>query len=414
MKKDPLPKVKLHPASINHIKKGHPWVTSDSYTSKFPKKMPFLLGMGLKNQPAAILLNDPFHNKVKARVWSNKVDKEGDGFNFEKELEKRVLKSIEFRSKQSFIENRNSYYLIFGEADNLPGLNILILDQSILIQYYSEFWKKFEGPLVKAVAKGLKDYFSQIESFTLWIQERDREQKVKYKKASLPKAKSLPHRNEFIIEEFEVNYSIRFSTYYDFGFYPDMSSIRQEVLDQDLSNKTVLNLFCYTGAFSLYSLKKGASEVHSVDISPKYLDWLEDNLKLNQDLDPNAHFRVQKSAEDALKKFVREEKKFDLIICDPPSSSSDGKKVQQALDSYNHLLPLIETCLNKNGQGIIFLNTHQITWKKFSEKIKSIIKKNNLEDSIKIVKKYSLGDDCPVKNSFPEGNYLKGFLLSKK
>lgn len=409
-----LPKVKLHPTTVNYIKKGHPWVTADNYSNKFPKKDPFLIGMGIKNQPAAILINDPFHKKIKARVWNNKVTRENKDFNFEKELEDRIKKSFQLRTNLNFSENRNSYYLVFSEADELPGLIILLLNQTILIQYYSDFWKKYETPLIKSVSNAIKEFFPTIVALSLWIQERGKEQEVKFKKAYLPNLKNLPHNNEFLIEEFGLNYGIRFSTYYDFGFYPDMSSIRKKVMDQNLEKKSVLNLFCYTGAFSLYALKKGAQEVHSVDISPKYLDWLEDNLKLNSDLNPSAHFRVQMSVEDALKKFEKEGKTFDLIICDPPSSSSDGKKVQKAIDSYNHLLPLISSCLSEKGKCVLFLNTHQITWKKYSEKIKSIIKNNHLEDKIKLEKKFSLDEDCPVMNSFPEGNYLKGLLISKK
>jgi 23S rRNA (cytosine1962-C5)-methyltransferase len=108
--------------------------------------------------------------------------------------------------------------------------------------------------------------------------------------------------------------------------------------------------------------------------------------------------------------FIKEGKKFDLIICDPPSASSDGKKMTSAIDSYKELVPKISNSLNKGGKAIIFLNTHSITRKSFEDKIKNYIG----DQKISITGALKLSHDCPSLKGFVEGDYLKGLVLLKK
>src|SRR5690606_35282709 len=140
----------------------------------------------------------------------------------------------------------------------------------------------------------------------------------------------------------------------------------------------------------------------SVDLSARYLDWLDHNLGLNPKLDASKHERMEMSAEVALGKL---EQNFDVIICDPPTASSDGKKVSRALDAYDKMMPLMLKRLNKGGKLVVFLNTHTVSRKAFEEKILSLCQ------GMKIQKTLALGNECPRLNGFPEGDYLKGLIL---
>ena len=153
----------------------------------------------------------------------------------------------------------------------------------------------------------------------------------------------------------------------------------------------------------------GVPEVHSVDLSKKYLNWLEDNLSLNKF--DGKHFSYKSPVYEQLKEFQKQDQKFDVILSDPPSSSSDGKKRTNAMKNLKQELPLMVDLLEKGGHIIVFLNTHQVSPKKFQQKLLDILKEKKLR--LKIIKNLKLNKDCPTHKGFPEGDYLKGILLQK-
>jgi 23S rRNA (cytosine1962-C5)-methyltransferase len=173
----------------------------------------------------------------------------------------------------------------------------------------------------------------------------------------------------------------------------------------------MLNLYSYTGAFSLWAMKLGAKFVASVDLSPKYIEWLQQNLGLNPDLNSAQHESLTMSVDEALDKLKAEEKKFDFIVCDPPSSSSDGEKRTSAIKSYKDLLSKMDKVLNPKGRIVVFLNTHQVTNQKFEKTIQENL--SELKLNYKLGTRLSLGQDCPTLKGFPEGSYLKGIVLEK-
>lgn len=382
--------VKLHPLSLKHLGKGHPWVIQDNFTDRFPAKEPLLYTS--YNGGVYTLINDSKHPKVKARLWSKELillESFNDSFT------KRIKESF---AKRANINNRDNFYLLFGEADHVPGLLILWLKEGILIQSYSSFWKKRQKEIVPIIreqllTKGLK--------WVLW-QDRDFNRENNFK----PLWGKVP--SELIINEFDVTYKLRFDEAYDIGIYTDMSAIREKS-KTIFKDKKVLNLYSYTGAWSLFALKQNAKEVISADLSEKYLRWLDDNLALNNFNKESIHRGVIGDTEKTLHKLIKEGVFVDLIICDPPSFSSDGAKTMSAFKVYERLLPLFNMVLNDKGRAICFLNTHSITRKKFTEHMEKCGKKNNL----KIREQILLTSDCPRLAGFPEGDYLKGLLLTK-
>lgn len=392
-------KVSLHPASCKYLKLGHPWITEDSYTKRFPKSSPLLIGIDDKSKSEiALLVQDPEHKTVKARLWS--LNKEEWTIDFDELLEKRLLTAIDKRVP--LLNERENLFLVNAESDELPGLLIQLLKNEVMIQYYALFWKNKE----KVITKVLKDKLPNITE--IWFQERNFNQKKEIR--SLNNSRE----SEFILKEFGLNYKIRINQHYDFGIYSDMSAIRKLMTPYLKENKTLLNLFSYTGAFSVYSLGLGYDHVTSVDLSSKYLSWLDENITLNANLDSNKHTSLCMPSEKAMAKLISENRKFEVIICDPPSASSDGNKVSSALKSYEILLPQMLELLEVNGKIFAFLNTHAISWKKFEEKLMSIINESKFSNQITIGKRFKLSEDCLPLKGFHEGDYLKGFLIEFK
>ncbi|RPJ79578.1 MAG: hypothetical protein EHM20_00980 [Alphaproteobacteria bacterium] len=402
-------RVNLHPASCKYLKLGHPWITEDTYTKRFPQKDFFLIGIDEKNrQEIALLINDPEHKNVKARLWSLNSEDWKNEIDFKSDLETRIKNSLDKRAKSSYSNERENFYLINGESDFLPGLLVLKLKNQILIQYYALFWKKVEVELLNTLEGQLKNIFPENSFEDIWIQERNFNQSK-----SIRSIKGNKYA-DFVLSEYGVNYQIRLNEHYDFGIYTDMSAIRTQMLPYLQKSQSLLNLYCYTGAFSLFALKIGLKDVVSVDLSSKYLSWLDENIALNSELNKDHHTSLCMPSEKALEKLINEKRQFEAIICDPPSASSDGQNTSSALKSYERLLPAMLKLLSKNGSLFVFLNTHTISWNKFEEKLKQIISTTEFANQINIGKRFKLSDDCLPLKGFHEGDYLKGFLIDFK
>lgn len=412
--KTPFPRVTLHPQTLKHMKLGHPWVTEDSFTRKFPHS-PFLVGMSADKKAAALLLHDEQHKKIKARLWSLSAPFDISEEEFKAEFHLRLKTAFSKRKGLIQENSRENFYLVFGESDFLPGIFLQRLKNHFVLGLYTQFWDhyltSFIAPLI---LQELKILFPTME-IELWAQARNKKQE----KQILNLTNSNINEAQFVLTEYHVNYLIKINNYYDLGIYTDMSALRPVVLKKFKEfmlpdNARALNLFSYTGAYSLYFLKNGFKEVVSVDLSKKYLEWLEENLKINPEIDSTKHLSLCLSVRESFKKLLDDKKQFELIISDPPSASSDGEKMSSSLKFYEEDLKLLLQLLAPNGIAVLFLNTHTISRKKFEEKIQSLLVSMNLQNEYSIIKRVSLENDCPSLKGFIEGDYLKGLFVQKK
>lgn len=399
-----IPECLIHPISIKLIRAGHPWITADNFSNRFPRQSEFVVAMDDRKRPMALLLNDPNHKNVKARVWTTKYPFDQEAQHFTASIQARLDLAFEKRIQEAALKERDNYYLAFGEADHLPGLFILKLKDRVLIQFYTSFWNRYKS----IIQTTLQEVFPAIKGEDIWIQLRGETRELQ----KLPvNSVDAGRRDEFHIQEFGLQYLIRLGSSYDIGLYTDMSSVRYVLRKYIKPDSSVLNLYCYTGAFSLWAMKLGAKQVTSVDLSPKYIEWLQQNLGLNPDLNSAQHEALTMSVEESLVKLRNEEKKFDFIICDPPSSSSDGDKRTSAIKSYKDLISKMDKVLNPQGHMVIFLNTHQVSNQKYEKTIQDIL--GELKLNYKLSLRLSLSQDCPTLKGFPEGSYLKGLVLEK-
>lgn len=395
--------VKIHPASVKHLKNGHPWVTKDKFSLNFPKEQKFLSALDAKGKVFCHLLNDPEHKNVKARLWDfSDISVLGER-KFKETLNDRLYKSVKSRKTMQILRERRNLYLAFGEADHLPGLFVQLFDQVILISYYSNFWSRYINSISERV-KSLAKELLKVDVIASYSQQRDHKQQSSPVKIF----GKTPHN--YAITEFGVKYLVKFEEEYDQGLYSDMASIRKTLAPYFKQSENLLNLYSYTGAYSLFPLKCGANHVTSVDISKKYMTRLEDNLLLNR-MPNESHSSVVKPTIKALDKFIKEEKYFDFIICDPPTSSSDGKKKTSVLKNYEEIVTKLVNVTAPEGFLLLFNNTHQDNWEKFERVVTEQI---NTLTSYQVIQRFHLSEDCPTIKNFDEGNYLKGILIKVK
>lgn len=412
-------KVTLHPTSVKTLGLGHPWVTEDAFSRKFPQNEAILMGLDDQGKHIAVLLNDPNHKNIKARLWGKGGKDYKPGKNeFFSELKKRIELSIFTRKTMGLINQRQNFYIVFGEANSLPGLFVQVLNKVLYVQFYIGFWTQIQDNLLRILIDATQKKYPEIKIEQVLLSYRyDKNSKKLFKIDPLGfEIEEIKNYPEFILNEFDIKYAIRVDDEHkDVGIFTDMAAIRKEIFQKLQKTKNVLNLYSYTGAFSLCALKNGASKVVSVDLSKNYLNWLSYNISLNKDLRPEKHSSLHMSVEHAIKLLLKKDETFDLIICDPPSISAFGKSVTQAFKHYELMLPDLIKLASNEANIVIFLNTHGISSKKFFDKIHELLIKNSHTFiNAEILYTISLDEDCLCPESFPEGNYLKGVSIQIK
>ncbi|MEK6623696.1 MAG: hypothetical protein AABY86_01925, partial [Bdellovibrionota bacterium] len=196
----------VHPASLKYLQKGHPWVTLDSFSKKFPPD-PFLITRDSKS--SFLLLHDPNHNKIRARLWSSQPLRTGANFDdFRLQLVQRLRDAISKRkilkTSHPQVFDRENYYLFFAEADFIPGLQGLLLgDRFILLDSTKDIWEPH-----------LDFIFSQVKQLTTSILKYEIRETF-YQKRPGPfltyPGKMPAPANPFVISEYNIHYGLNFT-----------------------------------------------------------------------------------------------------------------------------------------------------------------------------------------------------------
>lgn len=173
----------------------------------------------------------------------------------------------------------------------------------------------------------------------------------------------------FVVEEAGLKFKVNLSDYLDTGLFLD-HRITRGMVRSEAVNKRVLNLFCYTGSFSVYAAAGGAANVTSVDLSKTYLQWAEENMRLNNFFDAKKHHFIHADVKQYLDTLPPAS--FDLIVMDPPTFSN-SKRMKDFLDIQRDHVELLNQALHAlSPGGIIYFSTN---YRKF------VIDKENIQSS---------------------------------
>jgi len=263
----------------------------------------------------------------------------------------RLTKVYRHRNKQAKRQNISCYRIYDHDLPEFPFAIDAYEDKLNVSEY-----KRRHGMEEDEHDQWLEESMAVLSSVTLVPMEkifaRERQRKAgrqgQYQKIDSSK-------NEFIIEENGLKFQINLSDYLDTGLFLD-HRITREMVRNESAEKKILNLFCYTGSFSVYAAAGGASEVHSVDLSKTYLQWAEENMRLNGFNDSK---RYQFIHADVLQ-YLHELRinSFDLIILDPPTFSN-SKRMKDFLDIQRDHVALVNLCLDiLRPGGILFFSTN--------------------------------------------------------
>ncbi len=291
----------------------------------------------------------------------------------------------------------NTYRLVHGEGDNLPGLVIDIYGKTAVMQAHSAGMHVCRMEIAEALSEVMGDTIENIY----------------YKsETTLPYKAELGPENGFIkggsADNVAMEYGLKFHVDWlkgqKTGFFVDQRENRS-LLEKYAKDRTVLNMFCYTGGFSFYAMRGGAKLVHSVDSSSKAIDLTNQNVELNFPGD----MRHAAYAEDAFKYLDRMGDQYDLIILDPPAFAKHKDALRNALQGYRKLNAKAFEKIKPGGILFTFSCSQVVTKDNFRTAVFTAAAMSGR--SVRILHQLTQPADHPVNIYHPEGEYLKGLVL---
>lgn len=311
----------------------------------------------------------------------------------------RLRSAFEMRKSIGFVDNlqNNTYRLVHGEGDNIPGLIIDVYGDTAVMQAHSVGIHQDR----MAIAKSLVDVVGE------------RVKNVYYKsETTLPYKAELGQEDGFIVGGSDDNVAMEngLKFHVDWlkgqktGFFVDQRENRS-LLEKFAQGRKVLNMFCYTGGFSFYAMRGGAELVHSVDSSAKAIELTTRNVEMNFPGDK----RHEAYCEDAFKYLDRMGDRYDLIILDPPAFAKHRGALHNALKGYTRLNLKAFEKIQKGGILFTFSCSQVVTKDNFRNAVFTAAAM--AERKVRILHQLHQPADHPINIFHPEGEYLKGLVL---
>ena len=314
----------------------------------------------------------------------------------------RIAAAYDVRESLGLVkEENNTYRLIHGEGDFLPGLIVDVYADTAVIQAHSVGMhyhrEEIAEAIVEAVAQVDKVYYKSDD--TLPHKANIQGDRVGYLIGG-----DKVEDKEFWAKENGLSFRIDWLRGQKTGFFIDQRDNRA-LLEQYAKDKDVLNMFCYTGGFSVYALRGGAKKVHSVDVSQKAVDLVRSNVAYNFGEEaPHEAF-----AEEAFEFMTKNTNTYDLIILDPPAFAKHRDAVKNALRGYQRLNAKGIQSIRPGGILFTFSCSQAIDKDMFRLAVFSAAAQ--VGRKVRILHQLHQPADHPINIYHPEGEYLKGLVL---
>ena len=311
----------------------------------------------------------------------------------------RLEVALDLRRSLNLVDNpeNNTYRLVHGEGDNLPGLIIDVYGQTAVMQAHSAGMHVYRMEIADALSEVMGDIVKHIyyKSETTLPYKADLGPENGFIKGGSPENVALENGLKFHVDWLKGQKT---------GFFVDQRENRH-LLERYSKGRNVLNMFCYTGGFSFYAMRGGAKLVHSVDSSAKAIDLTNQNVELNFPGDQ----RHQAFAEDAFKYLDRMGDQYDLIILDPPAFAKHRDALRNALRGYSKLNAKAFEKIKPGGILFTFSCSQVVDKKDFRNAVFTAAAQSGR--SVRILHQLTQPGDHPVNIYHPEGEYLKGLVL---
>ena len=376
------------------LKRFHPWIFSGAVHHIEGEPIEGDVVEVLNNEGRFIALGHWQIGSIAVRVLTFKRQRIDVDF-----WKKRLSTALDVRKSIGVAGTayNNMYRLVHGEGDNLPGLIIDIYGQNAVLQAHSV---------------GMHVSRMQIAEALKAVMGNDLKAVYYKSETTLPFKASLGQENGFILGESNDNVAVEngLKFYIDWlkgqktGFFVDQRENRV-LLEKYSHGRKVLNMFCYTGGFSVYAMRGGAELVHSVDSSAKAVELVNNNIELNFPGDK----RHESFAEDAFRFLDEMTTPYDLIILDPPAFAKHKDALKNALRGYTKLN--VKALEKISSGGILFTFSCSQAVNKDQFRMAVFTAAAMAKRKVRILHQLHQPADHPINIYHPEGEYLKGLVL---
>ncbi len=390
-------KITLKASKVSAVYRRHPWIFSGAIQKieGQPKEGDIVSVWSPQNRHLA---TGYYSKKGSIAVRVLTFEEEAIDFSFWK---RKLQDAYDYRKAIGLISDveTNVFRLVNAEGDGLSGL---------IVDYYHG------TAVLQAHSIGI---YQQKENITLALKEVLGENlKAVYDKSLVlnknENTSTSTSINPYLLGELQKNtvsenghlFKVDWEKGQKTGFFIDQRSNRQ-LLAQYVKGKSVLNTFCYSGGFSVYALKAGATLVHSVDSSQKAIDWTNENVALNG-LDETKH---EAFTDDVMTFLSSPTQSYDVIVLDPPAFAKSMKARHRAMKAYRRLNAKALKQIKSGGILFTFSCSGVVERQLFEDTVRSAAIEVGRE--IRILHYLSQPADHPINMFHPEGHYLKGLAL---
>ena len=386
-------KIVLKSGREQSVRRYHPWIFSGAIKKICgePSEGDIVTVFDNKDNFLAVGHYQPGSIAVRILSFEN-IEPDADFFR------NRIKIAVEYRRSIGLLDNPsiNVFRLIHAEGDNLPGLIADFYNGVVVMQMHSVgmymIKKEIAGIISELLGDQVKAIFDKSES-------------------TIPFKSGVAGINEFlfgdsgpvVVTENGFKFKIDWTTGQKTGFFIDQRENRK-LLGEFTKDRSVLNMFGYTGGFSVYAMKD-AGLVHSVDSSASATELADENVRLNFG-DDSRHSSFQVDAFEFLNDI---KDKYDLIILDPPAFAKHNNVLANALQGYKRLNMKAIEQIKPGGIIFTFSCSQVVTRENFRKSV--FVAAANTGRNVKILHQMSQPPDHPVNIYHPESEYLKGLVL---
>lgn len=389
--------VQLHPGREKSLLRRHPWIFSGAIavihgevangeTVDVLDAQGHLLARGAYSQ----------HSQIRVRIWSWNLDEQID----ESFFHRRLSQSLAYRTSSEKRYSSNASRLVHAESDGLPGLIVDRYDDTLVVQLLSsgpERWRDL-----------ISDLLMELTGSACVFERSD---------VDIRKLEGLPSRTGILrgseppelieIHENNLRFLVNVRDGHKTGFYLDQRANRGRI-SVIAKNRQVLDCFAYTGGFSISALAGQANRVTMIESSADAIGLAKLNLDINQ-LAPEKIEWIEEDVFTQLRSFRDQGRTYDLIVLDPPKFAPTFAQAQRAARGYKDINLLAFKLLRPGGILATFSCSGGVSQDLFQKIVASAALDAGVD--AQIVDYFHQAYDHPVSLNFPEGGYLKGFLI---
>jgi 23S rRNA (cytosine1962-C5)-methyltransferase len=392
--------LRLQKDLARHLRAGHPWVFRKAI-ERAPRGLAAGAIVDVVDEERFVARGyfDP-HSAISVRILTREPAEDIDGAFWRR----RVARALALRAE--LVSGTNGFRMVHGESDGLPGVVADRYDRFAVLKLYSAGLVPHRAEIVEALraeAQGLAGVYGRDE-----VPRDDDEEEGGAPAGRVLWGAEPPERIE--IDEHGMKVLVDVRRGQKTGHFLDQRENRRMVRDLARGRPEALNLFGYTGGFSVAAALGGSRHVVTVDVDADAIGLARENFRANG-LDPADHAFAQEDAFEMLARTKREGRRFDLVVCDPPAFAKSQRAVDAAVAGYASLNRAALAVVVPGGLLVTASCSARVTAEAFADAVKEAAFKSRME--LQLVAETRQPADHPVSLQFREGRYLKCLVLRR-